>query len=312
MCLALYKPAKATLNQEEMRTAFKANPDGAGFAYYDPALRRTVIQRGYFTFDSLWKDLKPIMEDNCPLILHFRWATHGDVNVENCHPFALQDGALIHNGIISGMGESTYKSSNKYYTPPVGKTCADMECSDDRSDTREFVEDYLADMDMLALLSAKKLIEHTIGYSKLVTIHDDGTVIIFNEQSGHWRNGVWYSNDSYKKAKALSANPANLTPTKSAGYDYHGTSSKSADAYWSKWNDFDGQVEQDVEDYLTCPRCWTKDDHEVHYDPVEDSFMLECKKCFEAFIIDGDSLDIKEYNELYCMATTSANKNLPY
>lgn len=294
MCLALYKPAKAKLNQDEMRTAFSANPDGAGFAYYDPSLKRVVIQRGYFTFNDLWADLAPIMEDNCPLILHYRWATHGDINVENCHPFQLTDGALIHNGIISGMGTSTYKSASKYYTPPVGKTCADMECSDDRSDTREFVEDYLADMGVSELRAAKKLIEHTIGYSKLVTIHNDGSVIIFNEDSGHWRNGVWYSNDSYKKAKASSANPANLVPTK---YDYYGTSTKVVS------EGYDESAVDDSWDLLQCARCMNEDEHDYTYDPIDDSFLVECLRCGEAWIIEGNDLDIVTYNNLHAIAT---------
>jgi glutamine amidotransferase len=294
MCLALYKPAKAKLNQDEMRTAFKANPDGAGFAYYDPALKRVIIQRGYFTFNELWADLTPIMADNCPLILHYRWATHGDVNVENCHPFELHDGALIHNGIISGMGTSVYKSANKYYTPPAGKTCADMECSDDRSDTREFVEDYLAGMGVSDLRSAKKLIEHTIGYSKLVTIHNDGSVIIFNEDSGHWRNGVWYSNDSYKPYKAASANPTNLVPAK---YDYYGKSSKLSEGY-------DESALDDSWDLLQCARCMNEDEHDYTYDPSDDSFLVECLRCGEAWIIEGNDLDIVTYNNLHAIATT--------
>lgn len=302
MCLALYKPAKAKLNQDEMRTAFTANPDGAGFAYYDPALRRVIIQRGYFTFDALWTDLQPIMEDNCPLILHFRWATHGDVNVENCHPFQLSDGALIHNGIISGMGTQT--SYSKYYTPPKGD--CDTACSDDRSDTREFVEDYLADMGVLELIAAKKLIEHTIGYSKLVTIHNDGSVLIFNEQMGHWRNGVWYSNDSYKPYKAKSANPMNLVPNKTKpGYDYYGKSSKDAEMVEMS------EPDDHSDDPLTCFYCGNQDNHSYTYDPVDDAFLVECEDCGSVWIVDGEELDMATYNSLYylCMDKTSKGVN---
>jgi hypothetical protein len=296
MCLALYKPAKATLSKSEMATAFKANPDGAGFAYYDPTLRRVEIQRGYFTFDSLWQDIEPIIADKCPLILHFRWATHGDVNVENCHPFALKDGALIHNGIISGMGTSVYKSSNKYYQTT---TCATNECDDDRSDTREFVEDYLDGMTVNVLRGAKKLIEHTIGYSKLVTIHNDGSVIIFNEDSGHWRGGVWYSNNSYEPSKAKYANPTNLVPAK---YDYYSKSTKTDSKYPTKSTDFLYQ-DDDYSDLTVCPKCWTDCGHEVMHNHAEDSFLLSCIKCDEVWEIDGNTLTNKEYDEMLESAT---------
>lgn len=296
MCLALYKPAKATLNKAEMQSAFKSNPDGAGFAYYDPALRRVEIQRGYFTFDALWHDLEPIMEDKCPLILHFRWATHGDVNVENCHPFALKDGALIHNGVISGMGTKT--SYSKYYTTTA--TNCDTECGDDRSDTREFVEDFLAGMNVNVLRSAKKLIEHTIGYSKLVTIHNDGSVIIFNEQMGHWRGGVWYSNDSYKPYKAASANPANLVPTK---YDYYGKSTKTADYYYSPTTESSVYDDGDFNVLTMCPTCLTDVGHDIVHNHTEDCFILSCVKCNEVWEIDGKNLDNEEYDFLLEAAT---------
>ena len=31
MCIIIYKPAKATLKKETLKTAFENNPDGAGF-----------------------------------------------------------------------------------------------------------------------------------------------------------------------------------------------------------------------------------------------------------------------------------------
>ena len=83
MCLALYKPAKATLSEKDMRQAFINNPDGAGFAYYDPAIRRVVIQKGYYTFNEFWKDFKIILDEHLECIVHFRWATHGEINDSN-------------------------------------------------------------------------------------------------------------------------------------------------------------------------------------------------------------------------------------
>jgi hypothetical protein len=235
----------------------------------------------------LWADLQPLMDDKLPLILHFRWATHGEVNVENCHPFELKDGALIHNGVISGMGTSSY---SKYYTPPKGKAC-EAEC-DDRSDTREFVEDYLADMGVSELLSAKKLIEHTIGYSKLVTIHHDGSVHIFNERSGHWRNGVWYSNDSYKPAKALSANPMNLVPKTAP--DYHGTTKYTPSVAIPTDEDDTGDAPDG-----RCSECGSDKHGQVYYDPIEDVFLVECHDCSHEWTVYGEWMSIAEYNALY-------------
>lgn len=35
-----------------------------------------------------------------PCIIHFRWATHGSVKIENCHPFAKGDVKFAHNGVL--------------------------------------------------------------------------------------------------------------------------------------------------------------------------------------------------------------------
>lgn len=289
MCLALYKPAKASLNQAEMESAFKANPDGAGFAYYDPALRRVVIQRGYFTFMDLWTDLIPIMDDKLPLILHFRWATHGDVNTENCHPFELHDGALIHNGIISGLGEVSYSYAKT-------STCDTKGGCDDRSDTREFVEDMLAGMGALELKLAKKLIEHTIGWSKLVTIHNDGSVVIFNEDKGHWRKGVWYSNDSYLPYKAKSAVPTGATKV----WNYQTTNLTPVKGDKATEPSLFAEEDDDVDTRPNvCDECGAFTGISYTYDPVDDCFLATCNDCGHVWLVDGADLTQSEWYETF-------------
>lgn len=193
MCLAVFKPAKGRVIRREMQTAFHNNPDGAGFAYFDPDEGRVVIRRGYFHFKPFWRDLSAAMAH--PAIIHFRIATHGTTDEANCHPFPLKDGALVHNGIITqcGGGWAYYDDDGKYGDSSWRAGLVD------RSDTREFCEDYIGDMDVESMKQAKPLIEKFIGsFNKLVTLHDDGSHIIFNESAGAWRDGVWYSNNSYK------------------------------------------------------------------------------------------------------------------
>jgi hypothetical protein len=195
VCLALYKPRKVKLHRHEMATAFANNPDGAGFAYYDPAEEKVIIVKGYFEFREFWDAYIEITDNQkYDVIMHFRWATHGTTNYDNCHPFALKDGALIHNGIID-LEETSYSK----WPASAGRWADDGAVS--RSDTRIFCEDYIQNMGAKELEAARRLIEDKIGWSKLVTIHDDGTVMIFNETKGSWKNGCWYSNDSYKAHK---------------------------------------------------------------------------------------------------------------
>jgi hypothetical protein len=248
MCLAIYKPEKVKLYRADLRRAFEANPDGAGFAYYDNSQRRVIVEKGFFQFNEFWRAFQEVQRDNLKAIVHFRWATHGAVNNDNCHPYDLDDGALIHNGMISCVTSSYYSRYSDggvpYGTASYGRAygsgghpswndykdvmedpaivdsksvvTGEYDKNGDyyedgcyvgafnkpvqkRSDTREFVEDYLRGMSEMDMRMSKRLIEHAIGSgSKLVTLHNSGGHIIFNEEAGHWNRGAWYSNYCYR------------------------------------------------------------------------------------------------------------------
>jgi predicted glutamine amidotransferase len=159
-----------------------------------------VIHKGYWEFKDLWEAFEPIQVSQYKSILHFRLATHGDVDWHNCHPYELVDGALIHNGIIEAT--SGWYARQRMHGPNANvkkdnRTGANVLSIP--SDTRDFVEHYIGGMDELQLRKAGRLIENAIGdYSKVVTLHDSGRHIIFNESGGHWDRGAWYSNSCYR------------------------------------------------------------------------------------------------------------------
>lgn len=173
MCVAIYKPENTLLSKRTLKKCFKANSDGAGYAYLD-ADKQAVIRKGFFTFNEFWKDYRDYADKEA--IIHFRWATHGLENEENCHPFPIPDGALIHNGIISWCEPK-----------PL----------DPRSDTRIFVEDLLTSFlaDGLPIDAGfKASLETVIGGGNKIVMFHKGERVILNEQGGHWENGVWFSN----------------------------------------------------------------------------------------------------------------------
>tara|TARA_Y100000004_G_C8954040_1_gene429942 strand:- start:2054 stop:2947 length:894 start_codon:yes stop_codon:yes gene_type:complete len=181
MCLAIFKEANKKVYKQQMQNAFDNNDDGAGFAY--PSKGKVIIEKGFFRFEDFWKALKPHMDK--PMAIHFRWSTHGLVDETNCHPFRITDDlAMIHNGVISGI-DITDK---------------------DKSDTRTFVDDYVKPINKgnpMFIYSeyGKRTLKACIGSSKLVFINKKGNRVIVNEKAGHWTDGVWYSNDSYKQVK---------------------------------------------------------------------------------------------------------------
>lgn len=177
MCIAIFKPAGKTIEKDRLAQCFKANPDGAGFMVAKN--KELIILKGFFTFDEFWEAYQPY--ENEVAAIHFRIRTHGAIDVENCHPFAINKSlGFIHNGIISGFG--------------LEKT----------SDTHHFNQMILKPLvnkygnNILVNPSVKYLIESKIGYSKFVVLDRHGNHSIFNKDKGNWNDEVWYSNYSYK------------------------------------------------------------------------------------------------------------------
>ena len=181
MCLAIYKPAGFSIPTEHLRAGFINNPHGAGFAYAKDGV--VVIRKGFFTsFEFLAAYEKEVLPE-MPVLVHFRWATHGKRNKFNCHPWPVCGGefAAVHNGIIN------IQSTNK------------------KSDTGHFIDlvltpalEAFSDPSHPAL---KFMVEETVGsHNKVVVMSGSGEVTIYNEKSGEWNGGVWYSNSGYEFA----------------------------------------------------------------------------------------------------------------
>ena len=190
MCIAIYKPEGKRIKKERLETCYDNNPDGAGFMYIKGGKLKT--QKGYFSFKSFWKAYNKAMREdqaNFPAVLHFRIATHGTVNTDNCHPHRIKgtDIFMAHNGIIS---------------IDLPKKCK-------HSDTVEFCN-LLSEIEPKESILSEpilSLIEGFIGTSKIVFMKPDGTVKIVNEDLGLWEKGSWYSNDTYKTPYYYYAKP---------------------------------------------------------------------------------------------------------
>ncbi len=179
MCLAIYKPKGVSIAKKYLKNGFSNNEDGAGFTITKDGKLETF--KGYFTFGAFWKAYKGHQGETA--IIHFRMATHGKCNAENCHPFTLcgEEFAIIHNGILD----------------------IDTKSNKDRSDTFHFTELVLQPMFAIMPFDApalRYLIETSIGTgNKIVALRRDGQHVIFNEGKGAWHKGAWFSNSSYER-----------------------------------------------------------------------------------------------------------------
>lgn len=203
MCLLTLMPENTTMSYENARKAAINNPDGFGFAIHS---QEKIMTDHDMDFEKLWQrftDARKTMSG--PALFHFRIATHGATNIDNCHPFQIGDDPqsfIAHNGILP-------------LTMPVQQT---------RSDTRLFAELVLPACGGVARLDDDiffKDLEHWASGNKMVvmTINPDAKYdwYIINEPEGHWTDGVWYSNSSYRWVYTTYATSYGTTYTRRYG-----------------------------------------------------------------------------------------------
>lgn len=177
MCLAVYKPAGVLPDWEAYAEGFRCNSHGAGFAVVHDG--NLIIRKGFFTFDAFRDALAPV--SNLQAAVHFRLATHGNKDADNCHPFLVTDGlALIHNGILDiACDEDKTKSDTWHYATQVLRPMAERD------------PDFFDRPEVMFLGSA------AIRDNKFVFLRGDGKYAIWNESAGHWADDCWFSNRSY-------------------------------------------------------------------------------------------------------------------
>lgn len=96
MCIIIVKPAGAKMPPKAiLERCARLNPHGFGFATKD-TIYKTLSREEFF------KAIKGIRHDETA-ILHFRYATHGSIKTENCHPFKDEETGVsfAHNGILN-------------------------------------------------------------------------------------------------------------------------------------------------------------------------------------------------------------------
>jgi len=182
MCIIIAKPQHKQLTEETLKNCFDNNSDGAGFAYAKDS--KLYIKKGFFTLEEFLEAYNDYQE--LPCLLHFRIATHGNIDKERCHPFRLDDELCVaHNGVL------------RAFTP--NKKSPD-------SDTLVFLDAIVKplierDRDLLHVPAFQRLLEETIGYNKLAFLNNYGKFTIINKSAGKEEDDVWFSNTTYKFKK---------------------------------------------------------------------------------------------------------------
>ncbi|MDR0779315.1 MAG: hypothetical protein LBF16_01275 [Pseudomonadales bacterium] len=164
-----------------MASILSNNPDGLGLMYADdqgqPAHHKTLIARDLnaVPLATAWLETALPVDDR-PVAFHARYTTHGDKDLDNCHPYAVDGGYLMHNGVLD----------------------IDTRSDSRRSDTWHYCREFLDDGAAHAILASergRKLVSEHIGEdNKFVFLTKGGEIVIVNQGSGVEYEGLWFSN----------------------------------------------------------------------------------------------------------------------
>lgn len=261
MCILIAKPKsvrKPTMT--ELETSAANNPDGCGVAWVQN--KKLHIYHSS-KIDGTFRNILESIPDNAPAIYHFRIATHGGVNLRNCHPFVSDDNkiAFAHNGVLSIQNDkerdwTDSETAFKYLFLPILQVY--------KIDSQQFTA----------------AVNTIIGSSKFAFLQSDGTLTTF----GNFINedGLMFSNTSYKPYTY------SLSSVGKLGKSYAGCG--------STYGDYGGYYDDSYYDnYFDNKWSSWEEQYDAAYEEIEqDAMALLCDK--EGRLVD--SIDKEHFDEL--------------
>lgn len=220
MCILIHHPANVSFSDELLNDFYAHNSDGFGAMYSEGGKLVVVKTLGKpQEINALYKDALKGRE----CIIHYRMKTHGDIDLENCHPYKVTDEIwMAHNGILS-MGN------------PVDKS---------KSDTWHFIKFMLrpaleANPMLIFDLDYQQYLEEMIGGSnKFAFMHSSGESVVINYDAGVEHEGAWLSNtyawSSHLHGHGVKHKTSNKYYSGSWGIDDYGYNIKGSTKHSSK------------------------------------------------------------------------------
>jgi hypothetical protein len=210
MCLIIHKPAGFVFHETWLRDFYTRNRDGYGFMYSEGG--KLYIHKSLGDVERFVAAFKLRMDKE--LLVHLRMRTHGDIDLENCHPYEtltpVEGGPLgavwmMHNGVLS-HGNTADRT---------------------KSDTWHYIRNTMQPLlrrDPMLLLEPEfqRLVKADIGSgNKFTFMTSRGDVVIINREAGSMYEQAWMSNSYAWNAPGRTAYSGSYQGSYQGNYNGH-------------------------------------------------------------------------------------------
>lgn len=177
MCLLVEQTASTNFSDEFLIDVYSKNRDGLGIMYAENG--KVVVKKTIPANAGEFVEFYRQYADGKDCIWHARMQTHGDIDLENCHPYYVTDELwMAHNGVLSSGNDN----------------------DDKKSDTWHFIRNVIQ-----PAIEGNKYLVHDLEWqafigdligstNKFGFMTGDGQTVIINRKSGVEFNGAWLSN----------------------------------------------------------------------------------------------------------------------
>jgi len=177
MCLLVHQPKGVSFDQTFLAEVYSQNRDGLGVMYAEAGVLHVVksLPKSAIEFGDFYR----AHAEGRECVWHARMMTHGDVDLDNCHPYRVTDRVyLAHNGVLATGNEWDVSRSDTWHF------------------IRNVIEPAVLHDERIVLDPRWQLfIGELIGKSnKFGIVLASGEVVTINRSSGVEFRGAWLSN----------------------------------------------------------------------------------------------------------------------
>lgn len=287
MCILINHTKDTSFDYNDLIDFRAYNPDGIGVMWLEDGVVR--VEKALPKSDAeVWEFYeKYVQGKDCAL--HLRLKTHGAIDSENCHPYAIPDTNtwLMHNGILAtGNAKDKTKSDTWHYA-------------------RDYLQPLLTTHPTLHLQPAfQEMIGAHIGTgNRFIVMSPEGTAII-NKHHGVEYKGAWMSN-TYAWSAPITPRYKATYPTVANSWNKHWFDDELWEPVGEKEPDY--SADYAVEYFFECL------DNAALWDAYNKITYAEVEKCYASLGEDKFyemcdlifDLNLKDTDVVWCIQNPS-------